>query len=233
MKKIGYDLVDFHSHILPGADHGSSSVETSIQQLTLAKNASVSRIIATPHFYPHKHDIEKFLVRRNNAYDSLVCAISGVDYPDIALGAEVLVCDGIDRLMGVERLCIGASRTILLELPFSDFSSRYVEGAYNLKSQGIDVILAHADRYNPKDIYEMLDIGAKIQLNATALLDLFIPKHIKSWLNDGVVVALGSDIHGTYEKSYTNFVKAAKRLGEYADYIKSESDKIWSLAKIK
>ena len=33
-KKI--DLVDFHSHILPRADHGSDSVETSLKQLKLA-----------------------------------------------------------------------------------------------------------------------------------------------------------------------------------------------------
>jgi protein-tyrosine phosphatase len=231
MKTIGYDIVDFHSHILPGADHGSDSVQTSIQQLTLAKNASVSRIIATPHFYPHRHSVEGFLERRDRCFEELAAVNVTGDYPDVIKGAEVLVCDGIERLDGVEKLCIGRSNTILLELPFADFSSRYVEGAAGLIERGFEVVLAHADRYNPTDIGEMLDTGAKIQLNATALLGFFIPKHIKSWINDGTVIALGSDIHGAPEKAYAFFTKAISRLGEYAGYVKAQSDRIWKKAK--
>ena len=66
MKNKDIDIIDFHSHILPGADHGSSSVETSLAQLNSAKNAGVTRLIATPHFYPHRHTLEKFLARNNS-----------------------------------------------------------------------------------------------------------------------------------------------------------------------
>ena len=54
---MGLDIVDFHAHVLPCADHGSSSVSTSLSQLSYAKGAGVKRIIATPHFYPHKHTL--------------------------------------------------------------------------------------------------------------------------------------------------------------------------------
>ena len=38
--------VDFHSHIIPGADHGSKSVEVSKKQLEIAANAGVKYIVA-------------------------------------------------------------------------------------------------------------------------------------------------------------------------------------------
>ena len=59
--KLNKDLVDFHAHILPEADHGSSSLEMSLWQLASAKRYGVTRIIATPHFYPHVHTVESLL----------------------------------------------------------------------------------------------------------------------------------------------------------------------------
>ena len=38
-------LVDFHSHILPRADHGSDSIETSLCQLESAAKAGVDTTI--------------------------------------------------------------------------------------------------------------------------------------------------------------------------------------------
>ena len=47
---LPFDVVDFHTHILPGADHGSDSVETTLRQLEFARDAGVKRLIATSHF---------------------------------------------------------------------------------------------------------------------------------------------------------------------------------------
>lgn len=44
--------VDFHSHILPKADHGSESVEMSLMQLYCAEKAGVDTIVATPPLLP-------------------------------------------------------------------------------------------------------------------------------------------------------------------------------------
>ena len=64
------DIVDFHSHILPEADHGSSSVEESLEQLNLALKRCVTRIVATPHFYPNHDSPERFLRRRASLVNS-------------------------------------------------------------------------------------------------------------------------------------------------------------------
>ena len=46
--------LDYHAHILPGCDHGSDGLVTSLKQVEMAASAGVKTICATPHFYPHK-----------------------------------------------------------------------------------------------------------------------------------------------------------------------------------
>lgn len=56
--------LDYHAHILPGCDHGSDGLATSLKQVEMAASAGVKTICATPHFYPHKESVESFLRRR-------------------------------------------------------------------------------------------------------------------------------------------------------------------------
>ena len=72
-------MIDFHAHILPGADHGSDGLETSLRQLALAEEAGVDTIVATPHFYPQSDSFSEFLRRRERtASDSRVDTIMPV-----------------------------------------------------------------------------------------------------------------------------------------------------------
>lgn len=205
------NIVDFHAHILPCADHGSSSLDVSVKQLTLAKNYGVEYIVATPHFYPDSHNVDAFLERRNKSFETLSPSLSD-GMPKIALGAEVLICDGIERLDGLEKLLISGTNLLLLELPFSVFKVEYRDSVSRLMKSGIDVVLAHADRYAPENIDMLVECGARIQLNAHALSGLFVKSHVKNWLRDGVVVALGSDIHGADDGAYKRFTKAKSRI---------------------
>ena len=38
--------LDYHAHILPGCDHGSSSVDMSLKQMDMAKEAGIQTICA-------------------------------------------------------------------------------------------------------------------------------------------------------------------------------------------
>ncbi|MGN0395823.1 MAG: CpsB/CapC family capsule biosynthesis tyrosine phosphatase, partial [Coprococcus sp.] len=44
------EIIDFHSHILPGIDDGSRNVETSIKMLDRCADNGVGLMVATPHF---------------------------------------------------------------------------------------------------------------------------------------------------------------------------------------
>ena len=64
-------IIDFHSHILPQADHGSDGIEMSMQQVRYAVNAGVTDIIATPHFYNNFDTPEAFADRCSRGLDML------------------------------------------------------------------------------------------------------------------------------------------------------------------
>ena len=224
------NVCDFHSHILPNADHGSYSVETSLQQLRYAKMSGVDRIIATPHFYPHKQSVSGFIKRRNDAYSLLMSNIKE-DMPKIRLGAEVLLCPNMIRLPGIEELAVLGTKTLLIELPFNDFAREYLNSVEGLVFAGYDVILAHPDRYDAKNIEAMLDIGVTLQLNASSIVPLFRSRAVSDWLKRGVVSAIGSDIHGDDASAYRIFKKSLSRAGKALPDIKLKSDRIWDLAK--
>ena len=221
------DIVDFHSHILPGVDHGSADLECSLKQLSLAKKHSVSRILATPHFYPNEHITSTFIEARDKAAD-LLKKSAGPDMPLFKLGAEVLICEGLERFPDLDKLCFQNSKYIMLELPFIDFTEEYAISAGAIADMGYNVILAHADRYNKDVIDVMLDYGVSfLQLNPYALAAPLKRKHIYKWLEDGLVCALGSDLHGTSHRAYRKLDLAKKRIEEFLPQIKKASDKIW------
>ena len=95
-------IIDFHSHILPGVDHGSDSLETTLAQLELSKRSGVEVIVATPHFYPHILRLSDFISKRDAAYGSLV-DVNGIS---VLCGAEVLLCEKLQQFEGLDALCI-------------------------------------------------------------------------------------------------------------------------------
>ena len=231
MKITNFDIVDFHAHILPGGCHGSARVADSLFQLRSAAERGVRRIIATPHFYPQGHHVSAFVSKRNNAYEKL-SAVLTPGMPDILLGAEVLICDGIEEMPELEDLFIEGTRTLLLELPMNTYSYKYTESVEQMTRAGINVVIAHADRYDPKNVNQLIEVGARLQLNVTSLDRIFAKRHLLGWIADGKVIAIGSDIHGRDKSAYRSFARVASGRFFNIEHIKSESDKIWQMAEL-
>lgn len=203
--------IDFHAHILPKADHGSDGLETSLKQVSLAKEAGIDILAATPHFYPISDTAEAFLARRDHCWAELRGKL-GKDAPQILLGAEVQLCRGIDHLQQIRELCLGGTNVLLLELP-GDFRFKQFERSldalrYDCK---LKVVIAHVDRY-PELAEPILDAGFMGQLNASSLCTLFKKKRYYDWIENGSIVALGSDLHGT-KTGYSEFLRAKEKLG--------------------
>lgn len=202
---------DYHSHILPQCDHGSDSIETSVQQIQMAKTAGIETIYATPHFYPTHESVSSFLERREKTSEALKAVLTEED-PLIRLGAEVLICDGMDRMADLERLCLEDSNKILLEMPFYDWSESIWNTVFRLNErESVQIIIAHADRYPVKDIEVLIAAGIPLQLNACALNRLLKRSKYLSWIDRGYVSYIGSDIHGL-GNGYRDFEKCVRLL---------------------
>lgn len=210
--KIDHTL-DYHAHVLPGCDHGSDSVETSRKQLAMAAAARVRTVCATPHFYPHKESIPSFLQRRE-ASARLLRENLTADAPQLQLGAEVLICDGMERLDGLPRLCRSETNELLLEMPFYQWPEAIWDTLYALcERRDIKIVLAHAERYPPEAIEQLIRDNVALQLNSECLTRPLHRKRYLTWIKNGSVKYLGSDIHMLGD-GYRAWEKCVKLLGK-------------------
>ena len=227
-EKVLQMQIDFHSHILPAADHGSDSLETSLAQVALAGEFGIDLMIATPHFYPRYDAVNTFLNRRAECSRVLMQALPEQS-PRILIGAEVQLCRNLDRMEELKELCVRGTEVLLLELP-ANFSLRSHEQTMEglLFGRKLKVVLAHIDRYDTSTIDFLLDMGCYAQLNASAFCRFRGRSRALQWAAGDRVVALGSDIHGT-RVGYKELAQAKKRLGKDYDRIMSRTQQLLGL----
>ncbi len=201
---------DFHSHILPGADHGASDRKEALSILHAAHAAGIETIVATPHFYPHRHRVDAFLARRDAAYEHLKEQLDA-DIPQILLGVEVLACTGIDTMPGIERLTLSGTKILLWEMPFvvAEHTDELFETAERLIEKGFTLYMAHANRYPTESVERLVSMGARLQLNMEDICSFRERSRVKKWVANGWVYAVGSDVHHD-GKCYKQFKKGAK-----------------------
>ena len=230
-------IIDFHSHILPGVDHGCKSSEESKKQLEVVSGSGVDMIVATSHFYPHVHKVDEFLYAVNIAKDKVAGFSEHYGDTKICLGAEVLACEMMENMEGLDRLCIRGTRCLLLEMPSSGSWSRtLMQSVENIMDDGYTVILAHIDRYVKRfsdGIDALIEKGAKTQINADSLGSFFERKKLMPYIEGGCVYALGSDFHGSDKKTYKVFTDAKKNIGaENYERVMRKAEKLLADAEI-
>ena len=226
--KEGIQIIDFHSHILPGVDHGSYSLHTSLKQISMMSLHGVDVAVATPHFYPNEHQIEAFLEKRAEAEQRLIAALDDTA-PKIISAAEVLICEGLENMNSLEKLCIGNTNYLMLEMPLGHWNESLFDTVVNIKKLGIVPIMAHIERYLKLDVDALIDLGVLVQVNAEAMLSSQKRKRIFRMVEDDLVVALGSDLHQVDARAYKHFDKAIIKLGDSAETIMARSAEILGL----
>lgn len=211
-------VIDFHSHILPGIDDGSHSVEESIVMLRMEAEQGIHHVVATPHFYPQHDNPESFLKRRAEAERILREEMQKhAGLPELSVGAEVYFFDGISDSDAISELTIDRKRCILLEmppLPWTNTMYREMEGLYS--KQGLLPIIAHLDRYIGRfrthgipDRLEQLPV--LVQANAEFFLKKSTASMALRMLKKNKIHLLGSDCH--------NLSSRSPNLGEALDLI--------------
>lgn len=206
---------DFHSHILPRIDDGSSSVEESIAMLRMSKQQGIGEVILTPHFYPQHSDPVHFLEKRSRAFRKLTEAMDGAEeLPALRLGAEVYFYPHMSHSDDLRKLRIEGTECILIEMPMGPWTDRMyreLEGIY--MNLGLTPIVAHVDRYlgrfRDHGIPERLaDLPVLVQANASFFLRG--GKGV-SMLRKQQIHVLGSDCHNTADRA-PNLGEAVRRI---------------------
>ena len=202
MWKDKIEITDFHSHILPGIDDGSDSVNTSLQMLSQMAEQGVDKVVSTSHYYSSKESIKSFVSRRDEALFRLESYIREHDLhmPEIICGAEVRLYPGLWKESDLCALSIGETKYILIEMPYDNWTPWMYNEIYSVASKGYTPIMAHVERYidfaSVKDITEkLLPLDVIVQCNADFIEDRQRRKFVKKLIKNGSLHVLGSDAH--------------------------------------
>ena len=192
-------IIDFHSHVLPGIDDGSRSENMSRQMLEESARQGVEVMVATPHFYGDRDTINHFLRKRSEALEKVLPSAEELGIQLIA-GAEVAYFDNMSQAEGIDRLTMGGSRIMLIEMPFRQWTRRDLQELERLLNNGYQLILAHVERYlsfqSDKSVLEAIwGKPILIQLNAESLPGFWNGQKSIKLFKDGKAHLLGSDCH--------------------------------------
>ena len=170
-------LLDIHSHILPGVDDGSKSLDESVKILEMMKEQGITDVIATPHFYAFRENLEEYLKKIQYSYNQLKSHIEGMNLPNVFLGTEVLYYYNIGESESVYNFTFGNTMYLLLELTNSSIGADLFKDIRNLRDKkGIIPVIAHIERYHKSSNFrKLLKFIAKeniqAQVNASSLFD--------------------------------------------------------------
>ena len=192
-------LVDLHSHILPGIDDGSPDVGTSAAMLRREAEQGVDVVCATSHYYAKYSSIPAFCERRAEALERLASVLTA-ELPRVLPAAEVAYFPHMEE-QDLTPLCIQGTRTLMLEMPFSDWTGLQLETVEALVLDcRYDVVLVHPERFcfsksNRHKLEKLAKLPIGLQINAGSLLRWGTRRLALDLLQLAHWPLLGSDCH--------------------------------------
>ena len=189
-------MVDLHTHILPNVDDGAQSVEESMLLIKSLLNQNISTVVCTPHFNPTQLSLENFIKKRDQSMSLLKDT-----HISLIPGSETVLHEYLFHYPDLNGLCIGNTRYLLTELPYSKWNEKTYELVERFMSYyNIYPVIAHIERYpnvkkNIKSIKRLIDLGCVIQLNSSSVLDENNWGRIVRYMKRGYIDVLSSDCH--------------------------------------
>jgi len=195
-------LIDIHSHILPGLDDGSKSLEESVAMVRMAAKSGTTDIVATPHAN-QEYTFDPVVVHQRITE---VQAAAG-DSPRIHYGCDFhLTMENIeDALKAPEKYSIDHQGYLLVE--FSDFHIPKTadEIFARMMRTGLRPIVTHPERNQllqrrMPELMAWAQQGVLMQVTALSFLGRFgrtAKRFSEELMAQGLVHFIASDAHDT------------------------------------
>jgi len=201
-KKENLYTVDIHSHLIPGIDDGSKSMEESVELVKTLQSLGFKKLITTPHIMSHRYLNTSEIIL--NGLRELQAELKRQEIDIIIEAASEYYLDGhfLELLQRKEILTFGDSYLL--------FEMSYVQKPVNLKGiikkmkvLGYKPVLAHPERYmfmhHDFAIYERLKKqGVLFQVNLNSFGGYYsksVQKVAFQLLEKGYIDFIGSDTH--------------------------------------
>lgn len=189
-------MIDLHTHLLPGVDDGSPTLEHSAIVLERFAADGVSGVVCTPHLSASESEAAPIA-----EYAELRGQLQSLAPDGLTLyGGWEIMLDVPGRLQKSPGLSLGASQAMLVEWPRATVPEWGTAELSRLRGNGVVPLVAHVERYRGISlelVREWRALGAVVQTDATILVaggDKC--EFAKAMLRDGLVDVLASDNHG-------------------------------------
>ena len=189
-------MIDVHSHLLPGVDDGSPSIEVSLPVLRRFAADGVTCLVLTPHLVASR--------AKDAPYEKHLAILASLraaatDAPELRLGWEIML-DEPNADLRAAHLGLGGSRALLVEFPRTSVPASAATELFRLRTSGRMPVLAHPERYwgcTVAKVAEWRSAGAVIQLDTAGLIGRGSMAAIsRALLEAGLVDLFSSDNHG-------------------------------------
>ncbi|WP_294955975.1 CpsB/CapC family capsule biosynthesis tyrosine phosphatase [Sulfurovum sp.] len=194
--------VDIHSHLIPGIDDGSQSMEESLTLLKGLEDLGYEKVITTPHIMSDTY--------RNNAENigaglkalQKIAKENGIGL-QIEAAAEYYLDDAFYDELAKTHILSVSNQYILFESSYMSRPIQMEEMIFAIGEAGYKPMLAHPERYryikDPQKEYARLkELGVFFQVNLNSFGGHYGKgaKRLAHFLNEaGMIDFLGSDTH--------------------------------------
>jgi tyrosine-protein phosphatase YwqE len=202
----GIDLsilkTDVHSHLIPGIDDGSTSLENSIELIRSLQELGYSKLITTPHIMSdyYKNTSEIIL-------SGLEVVRAELKKQGIAVELEAAAeyyCDSVfEKSIDQKKLLTFSGNHVLFELSYLNPPEIFETVTFKLQMEGYKPVLAHPERYpywfQSYDKYnEIREKGILLQVNLGSLSGHYgsgSKRIAERLIDDKLVDIIGTDTH--------------------------------------
>ena len=207
--------IDLHSHLIPGIDDGSKSMQESIELIVEFQKLGYTRLITTPHIMSHRYKNNSKIILDGLEILKKELSKQKIDI-QIEAAAEYYVDNHFIELLNNNDLLSFGDNYILFELSYSQQPLHLEQIIFDIQEAGYRPVLAHPERYLYfcKDFskYERLkELGLFFQLNINSLSTYYskvVQKTAYKLIDKGMINFLGSDVH--HKKHMQNLINVRK-----------------------
>lgn len=193
-------IFDIHTHILPGVDDGSDSMQTTMEMLKMAYRQGVRAVMATPH-----GSASRVSPSRCRELLEEIREQTQKEFPDLTLylGEEVYYSrESVHHLNSGKLIPMAGTSYVLTEYPYTISYRELYSAVRELVWARYRPILAHIERYSclrDSDCAEELtECGAYMQMNFSSIGGSCLnatARWCRRQLTAGRIHFLGSDMH--------------------------------------
>ena len=194
--------VDLHSHLIPGIDDGSQSMEESIVLLKMLEKIGYKKVITTPHIMLDSYKNTPEIINAGLASLRKSAKEEGISL-QIEAAAEYYLDDGFYDLLRAGNMLSIENEYLLFETSYVSKPLQLEEMIFEIASAGYKPMMAHPERYRyvkdpAKEYGRLKELGVFFQVNINSFGGHYgqSAKFNATFLSQaGLINFLGSDTH--------------------------------------